>query len=83
MRESNNKLGKCGRFKVIRISFTLILVVIAHAAFVQTVPAQGPVLFRAVQIADANGVLVNVSVLVSSGKGRSYRTVIFLHRAEQ
>jgi len=76
-------LGKCGRFKVIRISLTLISVVIPHAAFVQTVPAHGPVLFRAVQIADANVVLVNASVLISSGKGRSYRTVIFLHRAAQ
>ena len=68
MRGSNNKLAKFGRIQVIRILLTLSLAVIAHAAFVQTVPAQGLVLFRNVQIADANGVLVNASVLINSGK---------------
>ena len=68
MRGSNNKLANRRKIDVIGFLLTLTLVVTAQAAFTQTVSAQNPVLFSNVQIADANGVLVNTSVLIASGK---------------
>src|SRR5215470_932955 len=67
MRERNGKLVKCGRITILRILPALTLIAAAHG-LAQVVSAQGVVLFRNVQIADANGVLANRSVLIVSGK---------------